>query len=64
MLQSSSVETDKSSQNIQSNDYHQMPVTGKQLSFARQISQRTGQVLPWETQQDRQALSRWIDSNR
>jgi hypothetical protein len=64
MLQSSSVETDKGSHNIQSNDYHQMPVTEKQLSFARQISQRTGQVLPWETQQDRQALSRWIDQYR
>ncbi len=64
MLHSSSVETDKGSQNIQTNDYHRMPVTEKQLNFARQISQRSGQVLPWEAQQDRQALSRWIDQNR
>ena len=44
---------------IQSNDYHRMRVTEKQLNFARQISQRTGQVLPWEVQQDRYKLSRW-----
>lgn len=64
MLQSPSVESDTSSDSIQSNDYHRLPVTEKQLKFARQISLRTGQVLPWETQQDRQALSRWIDQNR
>lgn len=47
-----------------SNDYHQMPVTEKQLTFARQISQRTGVVLPWEAQQSRFDLSRWIDANK
>lgn len=41
-----------------------MPVTEKQLNFARQISQRTGVVLPWETQQSRFDLSRWIDANK
>lgn len=64
MLQSSSVETDSSSHNIQTNDYYRLPVTEKQLNYARQISQKTGNVLPWETQQDRKALSRWIDENR
>ncbi|TDT72736.1 hypothetical protein BDE40_3589 [Litoreibacter halocynthiae] len=64
MQQSSSVGTDNGALNTSSNDYHRLPVTEKQLNFARQISFRTGQVLPWETQQDRQALSRWIDENR
>lgn len=64
MLQSSSLVADNGFHNIQTNDYHRMPVTEKQLNFARQISQRTGHVLLWETQQDRQALSRWIDDNR
>lgn len=47
-----------------SNDYHQVPVTEKQLTYARQISQRAGVVLPWEAQKNRYALSRWIDTNR
>lgn len=64
MLHSSSLEADKGFHSIQSNDYHRLPVTEKQLKFACQISLRTGQVLPWDTQQDRQALSRWIDKNR
>jgi hypothetical protein len=56
--------SESSSMGIQSNDYHRLPVTEKQLNYARQISLRTGYVLSWETQQDRQALSRWIDENR
>lgn len=64
MLQSSSLDAGSGLQKIQTNDYHRLPVTEKQLNFARQISQRTGQVLPWETQQDRHALSSWIDGNR
>ncbi|AXI49354.1 hypothetical protein C1J03_24940 (plasmid) [Sulfitobacter sp. SK012] len=47
-----------------SNDYHQVPVTGKQLAYARQISTRTGVVLPWDVQQNRYALSRWIDTHK
>ncbi len=49
---------------LQSNDYHQLPVTEKQLSFARSIAQRSGVVLPWDVQQDRHSLSRWIDRNQ
>ena len=48
----------------ESNDYHRVPVTEKQLSYARQLSQRTGVVLPWEAQQSRADLSRWIDENK
>ena len=47
-----------------SNDYHLVPVTEKQLTYARQISKRAGLVLPWEVQQSRFSLSRWIDANR
>lgn len=47
-----------------SNDYHQIPVTEKQLTYARQISMRSGVVLPWEVQQNRYALSRWIDTHK
>ena len=48
----------------QSNDYHLLPVTEKQLQFARAIAQRTGQVLSWDAQQDRRALSTWISENQ
>ena len=47
-----------------SNDYFRIPVTEKQLSYARTISKKTGAVLPWEVQQDRQALSGWIEEHR
>jgi hypothetical protein len=47
-----------------SNDYHQLPATEKQLQFARKIAQGTGITLPWDVQQDRRALSNWIDENR
>ena len=49
---------------LQTNDYHLLPVTEKQISFARQIAQRLGIVLPWKVQQDRHSLSQWIDSNQ
>jgi hypothetical protein len=47
-----------------SNDYHILPVTEKQLQFARAISERTGQPLSESVQQDRQALSAWISENK
>ena len=48
----------------QSNDYHRVPATEKQITFAKQISQRIGVELPREAQQDRYALSRWIDAHK
>lgn len=36
----------------------------KQLRYARTIAGRTGTTLPWETQLDRFALSRWISRNQ
>jgi len=47
-----------------SNDYHQLPATEKQLQFARKIAEGSGITLPWDVQQDRRALSVWIDENR
>ncbi len=44
-------------------DYVQLPPTDKQMQFARSIAQRTGAVLDWQAQQDRRALSRWIDTH-
>lgn len=46
-----------------SNDYHLLPATPRQLTFARRIAARTGRSLPDEVQADRTALSRWIDRN-
>ena len=39
-----------------------LPATPKQLAYARRIAQTHNVVLPWEIQQDRGRLSRWIDS--
>ena len=39
-----------------------IPVTQRQLAYARALALRNQVVLPWETQQDRRALSRWIEA--
>jgi len=49
---------------FQSNDYHRLPVTEKQLVFARQIAQRSGATLPGNVQSDREALSQWISTHK
>ena len=64
MQQLSSAEPVSGPRNHQTNDYHYLPATEKQLNYARQISQKIGHALPWEIQQDRKALSRWIEENR
>ena len=48
---------------IQSNDYHVVPATLKQLNYARQIAAMYKKTLPTEVEQDRYALSQWIDKN-
>ena len=40
-----------------------LPPTEKQLLYARRIASRSGSLLPWDVQQDRQSLSRWIDTH-
>jgi len=34
--------------------------TPKQVSYARQIARRLNETIPWESAQDRRALSDWI----
>ncbi len=41
-----------------------LPATSKQLAYARKIAESQNVVLPWEIQQDRRALSQWIDTQR
>ena len=39
-----------------------LPVTPKQIAYARSLALRNQTLLPWEVQQDRRALSSWIDA--
>ena len=38
--------------------------TPKQVSYARQIAQRLNETIPWESAQDRRALSDWIAAHQ
>ncbi|RYG90090.1 hypothetical protein EU803_15880 [Loktanella sp. IMCC34160] len=38
-----------------------LPATPKQIAYARSLAARNHVVLPWEVQQDRKAMSDWID---
>lgn len=46
-----------------SNDYHQLPVSHKQLRFAKVIAARASLELPDDVRQDRRAMSAWIDTH-
>ena len=39
-----------------------LPATPKQIAYARALALRNQTLLPWEVQQDRRALSTWIDA--
>lgn len=39
-----------------------LPATEKQILFARRLAQQNQVVLPWDVQQDRRAMSAWIDA--
>ena len=39
-----------------------LPATPKQIAYARALALRNQTLLPWEVQQDRRALSAWIDA--
>ena len=39
-----------------------LPVTERQLAYARALALRNQVILPWQTQQDRRTLSAWIDA--
>ena len=49
---------------FQTNDYHRLPASEKQLLFAREIARKAGITLPREAEQDRQVISEWISENR
>jgi len=39
-----------------------LPATPRQLSYARSLADRNRTLLSWEVQQDRRALSAWIEA--
>ncbi len=39
-----------------------LPATPRQIAYARSLAQRNRTLLPWDVQQDRRALSVWIDA--
>ena len=39
-----------------------LPATPKQIAYARSLALRNQTLLPWEVQQDRRALSDWIEA--
>ncbi|MEM8976048.1 MAG: hypothetical protein AAGD43_28615 [Pseudomonadota bacterium] len=41
-----------------------LPATPKQLAYARKLAEQQNVVLPWDIQQDRRAMSQWIDTQR
>ncbi|WP_170766562.1 hypothetical protein [Ruegeria lacuscaerulensis] len=41
-----------------------LPATAKQLAYARKLAEQQNVVLPWEIQQDRRAMSQWINTQR
>ncbi|MBO9433717.1 hypothetical protein J7394_05840 [Ruegeria sp. R13_0] len=41
-----------------------LAATAKQLAYARKLAEQQNVVLPWDIQQDRRAMSQWIDTQR
>ena len=39
-----------------------LPITPKQIAYARSLALRNQTLLPWEVQQDRRSLSAWIEA--
>lgn len=48
----------------ESNDYHRVPASEKQLHFAQKIAAQLKTRVPSAALQDRQALSAWIDKHK
>ena len=40
-----------------------LPATPRQLAYARSLADRNRTLLPWDVQQDRRALSAWIEAH-
>ncbi len=47
-----------------SNDYHMLPVTDRQMRYARAIAEKSALEIPVEAQRDRKSLSDWISANK
>ena len=47
-----------------SNDYHMLPVTDRQMRYARAIAEKSALEIPVEAQRDRRSLSNWISANK
>jgi len=39
-----------------------LPVTPRQIAYARSLALRNQTLLPWDVQQDRRSLSAWIEA--
>lgn len=39
-----------------------LPATPRQIAYAQSLALRNQTLLPWEVQQDRRALSAWIEA--
>lgn len=39
-----------------------LPVTPKQIAYARSLALKNQALLPWQVQQDRRSLSSWIEA--
>ena len=46
------------------NDYHHMPASEKQLRYARQLAGRLHRSLPDAATRDRRSLSNWIEAHQ
>lgn len=47
-----------------SNDYHLLPVTDRQMRYARAIAEKSALEIPVEAQRDRRLLSDWISAHK
>lgn len=52
------------SPNADSNDYHRLPASPKQIAFAQKIASRTRKPVPDAVMADRKKLSDWIDAHK
>ncbi len=46
------------------NDYHLLPVTDRQMRYARAIAEQSALEIPVEVQRDRRMLSDWISAHK
>ncbi|MEM1006691.1 MAG: hypothetical protein AAF496_00695 [Pseudomonadota bacterium] len=57
-------QTQTTAQGGPNNDYHLLPVTDRQMRYARAIAQRSALEIPVEVQRDRRLLSDWISAHK